>query len=267
MSEQLEGARIAHGVRLYKTPVLPVSAAVLGEGPQAGLLRRALEAMGCRVTDQWRSGLAAFAPKPGTDFQLTARDETGALLSQQQLLTLVALIELENGGGRLAVPAAASAAIDLAAAGYGGQVLRLGKDGRQAEELYRAQPWMRDGVWGAARICARMGLYGERLDSLIRRTPRFCAWGREVPLRSDSGQVLDALAQEHGRSLREDGLSLRTAGGWVHLTPSEGRAGLRVTGESPDLELAAELCDFYAARAADVDRRISEQNIQDSAEK
>ena len=33
--------------------------------------------------------------------------------------------------------------------------------------------------------------------------------------------------------------------------------------EGPDLELAAELCDFYANRAAEVDRAISEQCAQD----
>jgi mannose-1-phosphate guanylyltransferase/phosphomannomutase len=35
-----------------------------------------------------------------------------------------------------------------------------------------------------------------------------------------------------------------------------------VVGEGPDLEIAAELCDFYAGRAAQLDRAISEQCAQ-----
>ena len=44
---------------------------------------------------------------------------------------------------------------------------------------------------------------------------------------------------------------------WCH-TPA-----LRVMAEGPDLEIAAELCDFYAGRAAQADRAISEQCAQE----
>ena len=49
----------------------------------------------------------------------------------------------------------------------------------------------------------------------------------------------------------------------VYLTPIARRSALRVIAEGPDLELAAELCDFYAGRAAEVDRSISEHCVQE----
>lgn len=52
-------------------------------------------------------------------------------------MALTALIEMENGGGKLAVPSGATAAVDLVAAGYSAQVLRLERDGQKARELYR----------------------------------------------------------------------------------------------------------------------------------
>ena len=56
---------------------------------------------------------------------------------------------------------------------------------------------------------------------------------------------------------------MRTGSGWVYLTPIARRSALRVIAEGPDLELAAELCDFYAGRAAEVDRSISEHCVQE----
>ena len=95
--------------------------------------------------------------------------------------------------GRWAVPSGSSAAVDLVAAGYGGTVLRLDRGGEQARALYAAQPWLWSGPAAAARICVRMGLSGQKLESLISKTPRFHAWRREVPVRSDQTEVLRAL--------------------------------------------------------------------------
>ena len=176
-----------------------------------------------------------------------------------QLLTLVTLIEMENGSGKVAVPAGATAAVDLVAAGYGGRVLRLERDGPQAQTLYAQRPWLWAAPSAAARICARMGVSGQRLETLISKTPRFCAWKREVPLTAQRAQVMEALARSCGRPLRGEGLRLRTGGGWVWLAPLARRSALRVVAEGPDLELAAELCDFYAGQAAEADRALSDR--------
>ena len=71
--------------------------------------------------------------------------------------------------------------------------------------------------------------------------------------------VMQALARERGCTAEGRGLRLRTGDGWVHLTPLVRRSSLRVAAEGPDLELAAELCDFYAELAARLDREAAEK--------
>ena len=95
------------------------------------------------------------------------------------------------------------------------------------------------------------------------RTPRFSAWRREVPILSDRGRVMQALARENAREPSGEGLRMRTGNGWVYLTPMARRSALRIVAEGPDLELAAELCDFYAGRTAELDRALSEQCAQE----
>lgn len=102
---------------------------------------------------------------------------------------------MENGGGKVAVPAGASAAVELVAAGCGGTVLRLDRDGDQARELYAAQPWLRQAPAAAVRVCSRMAVSGQKLEVLAAKTPRFSAWRREVSLASDRGRVMQALAR------------------------------------------------------------------------
>ena len=246
-----------------RRPILRrVTAAVGDAAPEDRCLRAALSALGCKLEKEWRPGIVAFHARRG-GFSLTAQDEQGAVVEPGQLLAVLALIEMENGAGKVAVPAEASAAVELVAAGYGGTVLRLDRDGDQAAALYAAQPWLRQAPAAAARICARMAVAGQKLESLVAKTPRFSAWRREVPLTSDRGRVMQALVRESARKPSGEGLRLRTGNGWVYLTPLTRRSALRIVAEGPDLELAAELCDFYAGRASALDRAISEQCAQE----
>ena len=251
----------AEEARLRRPALRRVTAAVGDSTPEDRALRAALSALGCRLEREWRSGIPAFSAGRG-GFSLTAQDEQGAVVDGGQLLALAALIEMENGSGKVAVPAGASAAVELVAAGYGGAVLRLDRDGDQAREVYARQPWLRQAPAAAVRICSRMAISGQKLETLVSKTPRFSAWRREVPLSSDRGRVMRALAQEHARTSSGEGLRMRTGSGWVYLTPLARRSALRIVAEGPDLELAAELCDFYADRAAELDRAISEQSAQ-----
>lgn len=231
-----------------------LTVAVPGNTAPDWALRGMLEELGCTVTDRWKQGIPEFRAWHG-GFLLTARDERGATLTAQQLLAMAALVELEHGGGRLAVPDDASAAVELVAAGFGKSVQRLGRDGEQARQLYRTLPWLRDAAFAAARLCARMAATGERLEQLAAKTPRFSGWRREVTLTSERGSVMAHLAAGLGPDCRiGEGLRLRDRGGWVYLVPLARRRAVRVVAESDDLELAAELCDFYANRVAQADR-------------
>lgn len=239
---------------LRRAALRTVRVAVTGQTPADRAIRMVLEELGCQVTDQWHRGLPSFHAGHG-GLSLSARDESGALLSPQQLLAMVALVEMENGGGRLAVPDEASAAVDLVAAGFDARVLRLGQGGEQARQLYRTLPWLRDAAFAAGRLCARMAMTGERLEQLSAKTPRFSSWKREVPLTRDRGEVMRELAIQAGKdALAGEGLRLRSRGGWVYLVPLARRAAVKIVAEGPDLELAAELCDFYAGQVAKLDR-------------
>lgn len=249
----------ARRCRLHRAALRTVRVAVTGQSPADRGIRMVLEGLGCQVTDQWQRGIPEFRAGYG-GLSLTARDESGMLLSAQQLLAMVALVEMENGGGRLAVPDEASAAVDLVAAGFGGAVLRLGAGGESARQLYRTLPWLRDAAFAAGRLCARMAVSGERLEQLSGKTPRFSSWKREVPLHRDRGEIMRELAAQAGRDARlGEGLRLRSRGGWVYLVPLARRAAVRIIAEGPDLEMAAELCDFYAGQVAKLDRAPERQ--------
>ncbi|MBQ3557122.1 MAG: NTP transferase domain-containing protein [Oscillospiraceae bacterium] len=232
----------------------PLTVAAPGTTAPDRALRGMLEELGCAVTDRWKPGVPEFRASHG-GFLLTARDERGATLSPQQLLAMAALVELEHGGGRLAVPDDASAAVELVAAGFGKTVRRLGRDGEAARQLYRTLPWLRDAAFAATRLCACMTATGQRLEQLAGKTPRFSGWRREVTLTGDRAAVMARLSEGLSPDCRVgEGLRLRDRGGWVYLVPLARRCAVRVVAESDDMELAAELCDFYAGRVAEADR-------------
>ncbi len=232
-----------------------VAAAVPGDGPADRALRRSLSLLGCRVTDHWQRGIPAFGTERG-GLCLTAQDERGTLLEPEQLLGILCLIEMEHGGGRVAVPDEAGAAPELVAAGFGGECLRPGRDGEKARTLYLAQPWLRDAVFGAVRICSRMAVTGERLEELMAKTPRFSLRRRQVAVGAEGQRVLQELARRHRRQLTGDSLGIRTGNGWVRVTAPGQRQILRVTAESADMEVAAELCDFYVKQVERTRREL-----------
>ena len=140
-------------------------AAVPGDRGADRDLARVLSALGWQVEGRWRPGLPAFFAAGG-GFRLVAQDERGTPIPSERLLALVSLIEMENGGGVIALPACRAAGAALAAAGCGGQVLTLERDGERARRLYAARPWLWSAPAAAGRICARMAASGERLSTL-----------------------------------------------------------------------------------------------------
>ncbi|NLF34375.1 MAG: NTP transferase domain-containing protein [Clostridiales bacterium] len=247
-------ADTARRVVLNKMPLLPIPVSVLGETPADRAMSAALETMGFLVSRRRVQGQPAFAAARGGRV-LLAWDENGTSLAPEGLLTLLCFIELKYGGGRVALPSAAPMSIELLAEGAQDRLLRLGRDGPEAEELYAALPWLWDATFAAGRICARLGTTGEPMSSLMARLPRFAVSRQEIPLSGSRGAVMRALAGEDNAPLAGDGLRLAAGDGWVYLSPLSRRAALRVVGEGPDAEIAAELCDFYAKRVADLDQK------------
>lgn len=231
--------------RLGRVPMTPVAVSVPGGGAADALMAAALEELGCVVLRKRVTGVPGFAAEYG-GLRLTAWDEEGNAVGPDQILALLSYIEVAQGSGRVAVPGDAPAAIDAL-----GPVLRLGRDGKEAEELYLELPWLRDASFAAARICARLGQTGERLRTLEARIPRFVRLKREVPLRSGRGEVMREFAAR-GEQLPE-GVRIQSGAAYVYLAPLSRRAALRVIAEAADMETARELCDFYAEQAKSAD--------------
>jgi len=240
--------------RLSSAPLRRLEVAVTGRTPVDRALAEALSALGCAVRRTPRLGVPAFCTSRG-GFRLSAWDEEGAPLSSDLLLAIVVLVEFEHTTGAVAVPPSAPAVLDALAANARSTVLRLGRDGPEAEARYAARPWLWDALFAACRICAHMGLTGERLRGLAGKVPPFTRRRREVPLHGDRGAVMQALARRlPGAEPTGEGLRFRRKEGSVYLAPLTRRSALRVVGEAVSAELAEELCGFCAQTAQDLDR-------------
>lgn len=245
--------------RLGSVPLRPFTVSVPQDTQADRALADTLRGLGCPVIREERSGVPSFFVGRG-GFSLHAVDERGALISPERLLTLVCMIEMENGDGKVAVPAAAPAAVEVTAAGLCGKVLRLDRDGAQARTLYVKLPWLRDACFAAARICARLGFSGESLRSLDGKAPRFATACREVSVSGDRAALLACLADEAPADRGcERSVRLRAGSGWISVTPVNRRCALRVAAECCDMELAEELCDVYTQKIARLDKALRKE--------
>ncbi len=245
-------------VLLRNMSLLPMTISVLGDTPSDRTLTTLLETMGITVKKRKMPGTAAFSTARGGR-TLMAWDENGAPVAPETLLTLVCLIELEYGGGQIALPSWAPMAADALAEAWGRKILRLGADGAAADELYAKTSWLWDGVMAAGRICARMGILGEPLRALISKLPHFSLRRREVPLQSSRGEVMRQLAGDRSAQIQGEGLRFAEGSGWVYLTPLARRAALKVISEGADAELAAELCDVYVRKVSELDKKSQKE--------
>ena len=244
---------------LYKIPLHPLVVAVTGTSVADRVLHSTLSTLGYTVITQWREGIPAFTSGHG-GFLLGAQEENGSLVDSGQLLAVLTLIEMENGGGCVAVLPNATAAVELVASGFRGKALRIGKDAR-AEERYGSLPWLRDSAFAVARICSRMSTTGESLSGLLQKIPRLSSCRREIPLHSDRGTVMEGLATKHRSGIDGgEGIRVRARGGYVYLTPLARRSALLVMAECGDMEVGAELCDFFAKQATDIDGQSDGKN-------
>ena len=245
-----EAARLC---RLSQIPLRPLEVWVeRGEGANE-MLSAALTALGCRVQRGMGRGAPTFSADWG-GFRLTAWDEKGQRLSPDRLVVLLTRIEMENGAGREALPPWAPAAAETVAESFGGRLLRLGRDGEEARQLWEEQPWMWDGIFAACRICARMGLTGQSLEHLNRSIPRFATVREELPLRSGRGRVMGRMLEgSETAPIRGEGARLKIGDGWIYLAPMSSRNALRIIAEAVDLETAEELCGFCRERVKRID--------------
>ena len=250
--------------RISRCPLGVCGVSVAGTDQAALLLREALRKLGCSV-GEGQPAVPVFSAEHG-GLRLSAVDETGVPLAPERLLALLCMIEFEAGNRTIAVTEWAPAAMEALAEGCRANVLRIGRDGPPAEQLYRAQYWLHDGIYAAVRICARMGSTGESLHALCGRLPRFYVERREVPLSCDRGAVMRALAEENNNadSAGREGLHIRMGRGWVRIAPLNRRQALRIVGESMEAETAAELCALFERKTKQIEAKEKPRSSEES---
>ncbi len=221
------------------------SAAVTGDGAENRALKAALAASGVKLVP---AGTAAgsLGILPG-GFGLTAQLPDGRQIGPERMLLAAALTELEAGTGHIAVPYTAPAALEDMAAALGGRVLRLGRDGKEAEEMSLRQPFLYDAVFGAVQICCYLTNRGLRLAELVAKTPEYSAFRRVVPLEADRAAVMRALTGYFSESASEiiGGLRIFAGEGRVTLSPLRERSAIAIQAEGKSSRAARELCGDF----------------------
>ncbi len=230
-----------------------LTVAVTGGGAENRALKNTLLLMSCSVSEK-KAGLPSFEVSCG-GAALSASDEEGYALSDDQLKVLTAFVEFSCGASELAVPYDAPGAIEIMAESFDAAVLRTGRDGRRAEELYLRQLVMRDSVFAAARLCAWLKARGETLSALRRRMPKYSTITREVSLKGGRGAAMRMMSSCSAGMATEmaAGLRLDTGRGYVYISPLRDKSALRIHAESFSEETAEELCVEFERRALDND--------------
>ena len=248
--------------RILGTEEAHAAAAAAGCGPLRGFRLAVtgggslIRALGCRRAEILppEAGIPAFRLSPD-GLTLEAADEEGRSWSWDRLLCALLRAELRGGQGPLCLPYSAPEAAEEIAAQEGTRLLRLGRDGQEAAEVWRLRPYARDGLFLALRLChwlhsARSPFQG-RLADLMDSIPPFETREEELPIRSGSGKLLRALGQEYGGET-VSGLKLRTARGCATVSPDT-LGKLRIRAESAAMEAAGELCAELRDRLKQLD--------------
>ena len=222
---------------------------VKGSGEASRALRRALAGAGCTIEERGMA-LPVFELTDG-GFGLTLRDEEGRFYGQERALVLTALAEFEHGSGTVAVPYGAPGALDILASSLGTRVLRIGRDGEEAEALYRSQIFMRDGIFAALKLCAAMGKTGERLADMAARTPEFSVTEHTVTVACGRAKAMRLLVNACSEMAGDifEGLRIDTGRGIVGIRPGASPKSLIISGEAAREETAEELCADFILRA------------------
>ena len=104
-------------------------------------------------------------------FSLNLSDEEGQVWDHVSLTRC--LVQFEHGDGKTVLPYAAPAAAELLASQLGGKVFRLDRDGDEAEEMLKTNPFSADGIFLAVRLLSALQWYENSFASLMSRIPKF----------------------------------------------------------------------------------------------
>lgn len=225
-----------------------VTAAVTEEEMGSSLLASGLEWLGCQMSPRRSEGVLGFASARGGR-ELLVWTEEGTQLSREEVLLLTCLALLESGENRILLPPEAPVAAEQLARACGGQVERVNQGigtGRQRS--------LTDALFCDCLLLRQLQRTGETMTQMMGRLPGCQVERRVVPLRSNRGAVMGALAKRFPEARRmENGMRVELERGSVWVSPTGNQEALRVAAEGAQAEIARELCDFMAEQAREWD--------------
>ena len=224
-------ASAARFSRRHNCKDIQFSVSASGNGAENRALRSALSLSGFKLIEKQRE-VPSFEVLDGGVY-VKAVDEHGMQIDPEQMLVMLALLEFENGTDEIGVSYSAPAILENIAKQFGAKVLRIGRDGKDAENLFSNQTYLHDGIFAAIRLCTRLADSGETLHSLSQRTPKFSSVARNVFLTKGRAAVMRELAASCAEMSTElvAGLRVDTGHGWVHISPSHDQAALVIRSE------------------------------------
>jgi len=229
---------------------------VSGRHPAATALAETLKSAGFDI-----SGGGAVISVAEDGFSFSVSDgETRAGAGDCRALSLLAAC-LSGKIKTAALPYSDPDAYELMAARHGCRMLRLERDGREAERLYESQEFLHDAAGGAVCLFSLIAAGKHTLAGLMRMLPDYAQSSVEVELGSERGKIMRELAKAcDGMSVElVDGLKIFTDGGYVRAVPSTQKSALRISAESFSSEIAAELAADFADRTRRLD--LKDRNL------
>ncbi len=211
-----------------------------------GLLREAGVSEGGGLTVGLTGGLTVGLTGDGVT--LTGCD--GSQLSEQRVFALCCMAELEKGP--VAVSCGAPKILDGIAARNGTRLLRYmtcpadGGDS-EARRMAALQLWSRDAVMQAVKVICFMARNSFTVRRIAELLPDFAVRSRIVPAGGNPAGIIGRLGGESAGRVGSvgEGALLRAKNGCATLRPLKSGAGIQVTAEAENAEIAEELCGFY----------------------
>ena len=217
---------------------------VTGHDTENRLLRNVLSQLGYDVVSG-QLGVPSFTVAPGGG-GLYAFDEDGRELEPDRVFVITAMCALEDGqGDTAAVPYDAPSVLEEIAEQRCGRILRVGRDGVAAKELYSKQTFMHDGIFAAVKICGSMAKSGRSLKELNAMVPDFAFVTKEVFLTGDRASVMRELTSSLSSEMAAEfdcGLKVTSKSGTAYIRPSFNAGSIIVKAEGCDEYRAQRLC-------------------------
>ncbi len=221
---------------------LGITVSVPGSGAENRTLRDLVKSLhGNAVKDA--GNVPSFTVCQG-GWGLSAKDESGEEIDPRHMTVVTAAALLRCGVTEIAADYTDPNALEHLAALNGGRILRLMRDGAEAEKRMKTRPWLRDGILSALAVMAAMSRDGVTLRGLAGDVPAFAEVTRRVDVACSRARAMELLADNCAEMAMEltCGLTVDFGRGRAHVHPRRDCDALEIRGEAGCRRDAEDIC-------------------------